>query len=261
VKIAIKKIIFEKKSFMDYKVFHRLSYGLYIIATEFEGEKAGYIANTVFQVTSSPPLIAISCHKDNHTLQYLIKSRIFTVSVLKKETPASLIGEFGFMSGKEVDKFAHAKTEPKVTGAPVVNNSSLAWLDCRVQETLDLGTHMLLIAEVVDCGFLSDDEPLTYAYYREKFKMFSPKNAPTYIEQDKLRSNETEIPVSTKTIPEKESSEETEPYICMICGHMYQPEEGDPGIGIPPGTPFSDLPDDYRCPICNAGKDYFKPLM
>jgi flavin reductase (DIM6/NTAB) family NADH-FMN oxidoreductase RutF/rubredoxin len=261
VKIAIKKIIFEKKSFMDYKVFHRLTYGLYIIATEYEGKKAGYIANTAFQVTSSPPQIAISCHKDNNTLQFLLSSRKFSVSVLKKETPASLIGEFGFMSGAEMDKFSRVKTETKVTGAPVVIDSAVAWLDCRIKETLDLGTHMLLIAEVADGGVLSDDEPLTYAWYREKFKMLSPKNAPTYIEQDKLRSNEPAIPVSTKTIPEKESSEDTEPYICMVCGHVYQPEEGDPGIGVPPGTPFSDLPEDYRCPVCNAGKDYFKPLM
>ncbi|HPE75901.1 MAG TPA: rubredoxin [Draconibacterium sp.] len=43
-----------------------------------------------------------------------------------------------------------------------------------------------------------------------------------------------------------------------MCGFQYDPEEGDPALGIPPGTPFEDLPEDYRCPICNAGKDYFK---
>jgi rubredoxin len=47
-------------------------------------------------------------------------------------------------------------------------------------------------------------------------------------------------------------------FTCQICGFQYNPEEGDPTAGIPPGTPFEDLPDDYKCPICNAGKEYFK---
>ena len=56
----------------------------------------------------------------------------------------------------------------------------------------------------------------------------------------------------------KETSGEHSSYTCSICGFEYNPEEGDPALGIPPGTPFEDLPDDYKCPICNAGKDYFK---
>jgi len=47
-------------------------------------------------------------------------------------------------------------------------------------------------------------------------------------------------------------------FTCTICGFQYNPEEGDPTMGIPPGTPFADLPEDYKCPICNAGKEYFK---
>jgi len=49
-------------------------------------------------------------------------------------------------------------------------------------------------------------------------------------------------------------------YICDVCGWVYDPEEGDPESGVEPGTPFDDLPDDYLCPECGAGKDEFSPL-
>lgn len=48
-----------------------------------------------------------------------------------------------------------------------------------------------------------------------------------------------------------------ERYKCAICGYIFDPAEGDPAGGIEPGTPFSDLPDDYLCPVCSAGKDEF----
>nr|WP_306439026.1 rubredoxin [Maribellus luteus] len=47
-------------------------------------------------------------------------------------------------------------------------------------------------------------------------------------------------------------------FTCTICGYQYDPEEGDPTVGIPPGTPWEDVPEEYKCPICNASKDYFK---
>jgi rubredoxin len=48
-----------------------------------------------------------------------------------------------------------------------------------------------------------------------------------------------------------------EKYKCVICGYIYDPAEGDPSDGIRPGISFSDLPDDYICPVCGAGKDEF----
>jgi rubredoxin len=46
-------------------------------------------------------------------------------------------------------------------------------------------------------------------------------------------------------------------YKCIICGHVYDPEEGDPHTNTPPGTSFEDLPDDWMCPICRVGKEYY----
>lgn len=48
-----------------------------------------------------------------------------------------------------------------------------------------------------------------------------------------------------------------ERYKCVICGYIYDPAAGDPDGGIDPGTPFSDLPVDYICPVCGANKDEF----
>ncbi len=52
----------------------------------------------------------------------------------------------------------------------------------------------------------------------------------------------------------------SEKYICTNCGYIYDPEKGDPENGVPPGTPFELLPDDWVCPICYVGKDQFDPL-
>jgi rubredoxin len=49
-------------------------------------------------------------------------------------------------------------------------------------------------------------------------------------------------------------------YVCVLCGWIYDPEEGDPDNDIEPGTPFEDLPDDFTCPECGADKEDFEPV-
>jgi len=51
---------------------------------------------------------------------------------------------------------------------------------------------------------------------------------------------------------------EVEKYKCSVCGHIYDPAKGDPKRGIPPGTKFEDIPDNWVCPVCGALKDNFK---
>ncbi len=51
-----------------------------------------------------------------------------------------------------------------------------------------------------------------------------------------------------------------EKYVCTPCGWVYDPAIGDPDSGIAPVTPFSDLPDDWVCPVCGVGKDMFEPV-
>ena len=49
-------------------------------------------------------------------------------------------------------------------------------------------------------------------------------------------------------------------WICLACDYIYDPEAGDPASGVAPGTSFEDLPDDWRCPECGVGKDFFEPV-
>jgi len=246
---------------MNYKAFHKLSYGLYIIATELNGKKFGYIGNTAFQITSEPSQILISSHKNNYSTSKILESKKFSISVLKKEVNTSLIGEFGFMSGADIDKFRNIETITSATGAPIIVDSTVAWFDCKVVNFIDVGSHILIIGEVLNSDLLSGEEPLTYDYYREKYKMLAPKNAPTYVEKEKLQNDKVPDSVIKPEQKDEIRTEKTEAdlsaYICNICGFQHDPAEGDPAMGIPPGTPFEDLPEDYRCPICNASKDYF----
>jgi len=62
--------------------------------------------------------------------------------------------------------------------------------------------------------------------------------------------------------PEKKLFKETimEKWECTACGYIYDPENGDPDNGIEPGTAFEDLPDDWVCPQCGVGKEYFQKM-
>ncbi|MGB9630998.1 MAG: rubredoxin [Candidatus Methanodesulfokora sp.] len=50
-------------------------------------------------------------------------------------------------------------------------------------------------------------------------------------------------------------------YKCSVCGYIYDPEKGDPSSGIPPGTPFDKLPNDWTCPVCGASKESFEEVL
>lgn len=238
---------------IDFSSFHKLSYGLYIIATEFNGEKAGYAGNTGFQVTATPSTIAVSCNKDNYTCGVIQKSKKFSLSVLQKDLDVGIVGDFGFKSSKDFDKFSKHEYKTGELGIPVVTDSCVAAFECKVFNEVDCGTHILFIAEVVVGEKLSDQPPLTYEYYHEHYKMLSPKNAPTYVDPEKLTEEEPEKEEATATSGAAE-------HVCIICGYTYDPEVGEPSMGIPPGTPFEDLPEEFTCPICSAGKDYFKEV-
>jgi len=236
---------------MDTRAFFKLSYGLYLITSKYGDQANGYIANTAFQVTADPPQIAISCHKDNYSAEIIDKSKIFAVSVLEKDTPSEFIGLFGYNSGREKNKFATEEFETGKTGAPIIKNNSIAYFECEVVEKFDVGSHILFIGKVVEGELLqADKNPLTYDYYRDVKKGHAPKNAPTYIDKNKLGDEEYEKvdDVLTDLGPS---------YTCQICGYVYDPEQGDEAQGIPPGTAFADLPDDWICPICAAAKSEF----
>jgi len=230
---------------MKTEAFFTLTYGLYVISAAAGGKKNGYVGNTVFQVTATPPQMAVSCNKDNFTASLIAESGYFSVAVLERDTPAELIGLFGFSSGREVDKYATVKHLVTDHGTPVLLENTIAWFECRVVKTLDVGTHVVFTGEIIANDLLMPGkEPLTYAYYHQVKKGSAPKNAPTHIPEEKTKKKETVAAAGGI-------------YRCAVCGYEYDPAVGDPEAGIPPGTLFEDLPDDWHCPVCGSSKKEF----
>ena len=228
---------------MNHKTLHKISYGLYVICSKKGKKINGQIANALFQVTAEPQTIAVSINKKNLTHDFIENSKAFTVSVLSENTPLQFIGTFGFKSGRDIDKFNDVKYKLGKTHIPIVLDNSLAYVEAKVIDKIDVGTHTIFIASVEDGEILTEDKPMTYEYYHKVKGGFSPKNAPTYVgEVDK----------------EKKEMEKMDKYVCKVCGYVYDPKKGDLGNGIKPGTKFENLPDDWVCPVCGAGKDQFE---
>jgi flavin reductase (DIM6/NTAB) family NADH-FMN oxidoreductase RutF/rubredoxin len=234
---------------MEIGAFFKITYGLYLVCSNDGKNYNGHVSNTVFQVTADPPQFVIATHKNNLTTSYIRKSKVFSVSVLQQDVNLEFIGPWGFKSGKETDKFKGATFKIGKTGVPIVLDKSVAYIECEVKEEIDTGTHMLFVGRVVDAKILDNyHKPLTYDYYREVIKGLSPENAPTYTVEkpDKVT---VEVPVKEEDKPKS--------YRCVVCGYIYDPEEGDEHSGIAPGTAFEDIPDDWTCPICGVSKKDF----
>ena len=230
---------------MDKNVLRKISYGMYVVSSMSHAKFNAYIGNTVFQITSDPMQIEICVSKDNLTHEYIKTSGLFSVSVLEKDSPMSFIGNFGFYSGRDKDKFKNIKYKLGKTGVPVVIEYALGYFECKVVGSMDAGTHSAFIGEIIEAETLKDGDPMTYDYYRRVKGGRSPKNAPTYI------------------VPEKEAVEEEKTmgkYECTVCGYIYDPEIGDPDSDIEPGTAFADIPADWVCPLCGVGKDMFSAV-
>ena len=161
------------------KAFRDLSYGLYIV-TSFKGDRLnGQIVNTVIQVTSEPPRVAVIINKKNLTHEFIVKSKVFGVSVLEESAPMAFFGPFGFKSGRDFDKFDKVSFKRGSTGCPLITDHSLSVLEAEVIDRLDLGSHTIFIADVLSSEVLKPGRPLTYQFYHEQLKGKSPKNAPT----------------------------------------------------------------------------------
>jgi len=229
---------------MDEKTLHKISYGTYIISSKKEDKYNGQIANVLFQITSQPQFVGISINKQNLTHEYIENSKVFTASVLSEKTPMNFIGNFGFKSGRDIDKFKNVKYEIGKTKAPIVLDNTVAYIEVEVSEKLECGTHTIFIGEVKDAEILNEDNPMTYEYYHTVKGGTSPKTAPTY-----------SVMVDKET---KKEEEKMDKYVCKVCGYVYDPEKGDPDNGVEPGTAFENIPDDWVCPLCGVGKEDFE---
>ena len=165
---------------IDRGAFRKLSYGLYIVASRAEDRMNGQVVNTVIQVTSEPPRIAVIINKKNFTHELIVKSKVFSASVLKESASMIFFGPFGFKSGREFDKLSNVTFKEGVTGCPLITEHALSVLEAEVINEIDLGTHTVFIGNVVSSEVLDEGTPLTYQYYHQVLKGKSPPNAPTY---------------------------------------------------------------------------------
>lgn len=214
-------ILMLRRRNMDKNVLRNLSYGVYVI-TSVDGDRSvGCIANSVMQITSKPATIAVSINHDNYTNGCIEKSGIFVISVLSVDSAPQIIGTFGFSTSKDRDKFAEIEGIA-VDGTKAIANS-IGYIVCKVINKMETETHTVFLGEVTDAVMLEGGIPMTYAYYHNVIKGKSPKNAPTYIEEEKIESKKK--------------------FVCSVCGYVY---EGD------------ELPPDFKCPVCGKGAEVFK---
>ena len=215
---------------MDLMALNSISYGVYAIGSLDGTRQVGCVVNSVVQIAAQPAVVAVSINRDNYTNGCVDKSGVFSVSVLGEDTKIDTISVLGYSSSKDNNKFEKLEHFDVEGGLPVLNNA-VAYMVCKVFDKIDVETHTVFFATVEDAAYLNKATPvMTYSYYHTVLKLKSPKNAPTY------RPEEAE-----------EKAPKGDVYVCSICGYEYD----DPDI------PFEDLPDDWKCPICNAPKSKF----
>lgn len=185
---------------MNNNAMFKLGYGLYVITSNVNGYNNGCIVNTVIQVTTTPNRISVTINKDNKTHDMIKDSGKFNVSVLSENAPFDLFKHFGFQSGKNVNKFAdYTDYKTSANNIPYITQGSCAFLSATVYSCVDLGTHTMFIANVVDGEIISDNEPVTYSYYHKNIK----------------------------SKPQKVEVKAQSAYRCKICGYIHEGELPD----------------------------------
>ena len=181
---------------MDKKALYNISYGLFILGVRLEDKINACVTNTCIQVASDPVRIAISVLNTNLTCSMIKQSGNFSLSVLDERTTLDTIKNFGFQSGKNIDKFESFPYSVDENGSPYITRHTNALISAKVVSSSDLGTHTLFIAEITDAKILSSFKSVTYDYYQNKIK---PK-------------------------PQIVSSQKIIGWRCKICGYEYMQE-------------------------------------
>lgn len=215
---------------MDITALFKLSYGLYIITALKNERGVGCVVNTVTQVTNTPNQLMVAINKQNHTSTALQAGARFAVSVITESAPMDLIGRFGFQTSAQVDKFEGLKTV-EFAGVPCPAQGVNALLACQISQVVDVGTHWLYVAEVIDAAVVSEEPSMTYAYYHQVKKGLTPPKASSY------------QPVEGIAAPAYQPPRSTMPWRCSVCGFIYDGEQ---------------LPEGFVCPICHQPASVFQ---
>lgn len=215
-------------------VLRSLSYGMYAIGVKDAKKPNACIANSVMQISkatpSDPPLVAVSLNKGNYSCECIGKTGIFTISVLSQETPATVIGALGFVSGRKTDKLENIRHKVLAEGVPVIKEKTCCWFLCQVKDQLEVGGQVIFVAEITAGSDEAVGIPMTYEDYMGRLGGASSRKAPAYLPPE--------------LCSDRSSGEN---FVCSVCGYVYS----DPNFG------FEELPADWTCPICKMPKKAF----
>ena len=206
---------------MDKKAMYKLSYGLFVLTAKEAEKDNGCIINTAIQAASEPNQLSICVNKLNYTHDMVLRTGEFTVSVLSQNAKFDLFRQFGFQSGRDVNKFENFDACARgANGIYYITEGTNAYISVKVKKTEDLGSHTMFIGEITDMEVLSDAPSVTYAYYLENIK---PK---------------------PQAVGKTESGQTV--WRCTICGYEYVGEE---------------LPEDFVCPLCKHPASDFEKVV
>ena len=148
----------------DPTALFKLGYGLYVITSNDGSRDNGMICNTVSQVASSPDRLAVAINKANYTHDIVKKTGFMNVNCLAEDAPFDLFKQFGFQSGRDVNKFEGEQVFHTGNGAAILTKFINAFISLKVTDYIDMGSHGLYICELTDASVLNNKPSMTYAY-------------------------------------------------------------------------------------------------
>ncbi len=177
----------------DMKALFNIGYGLYVVTSHDGSRDNGLIVNTVAQVTDSPNRVAVTINKKNYTHHVVKQTGIMNVNCLDTTAPFEMFQNFGFQSGRTVDKFVGIDELRSDNGLRFLPRHINSFMSLKVDSYVDLDTHGMFICSVTEARVLDNTETMTYTHYQNHVK---PK-------------------------PETEGKKG---FVCKVCGWVY---EGD----------------------------------
>lgn len=177
----------------DLTALFNIGYGLYVVTCHDGQKDNGLIVNTVTQVTNTPNRIAVAINKANYSHHVIRQTGKMNVNCLTTEAPFEVFEKFGFVSGRNVDKFKGCTPLRSDNGLVFLPRNINSFMSLKVEDYVDLDTHGMFICSVTEARVLSDKETMTYTYYQNNVKP-------------------------------KPQTEGKKGYVCKICGYVH---EGD----------------------------------
>lgn len=178
----------------DLTALFRIGYGLYVVTSNDGKKDNGLIVNTVIQLTDTPNRVAVNINKANYSHHVIKQTGMLNVNCLSTEAPFSVFQQFGFQTGRSVDKFAGQTVRRSDNGLVFLDKYINAFMSLKVEDYVDLGTHGMFICSVTEARVMSNQETMTYTYYQNNVK---PK-------------------------PETEGKKG---FVCKVCGYIYEGDE------------------------------------